>query len=123
MLISDNIVLAFFITWYCVQVCCCGQSIWNFYFEFIRSRNQVTGTNMDDVCSFLMCLGLCFIDFLLLPCAKKMLFPPSIAIVIAILLPVLLTTMMMMMMMMMIAAVALPSISAAISGPCITMNE
>ena len=53
MLISDNIVLAVLsrgIVSKFVAVGARRQSIWNFYVDFIRSKNQVT--NMDDVCKF-----------------------------------------------------------------------
>jgi len=67
MLISDNIVLAvLYITWHCVQICCCRQSVWNFYVDlFIRSKNQVT--NMDDVCKFFdFAVFLCVLHFYVL---------------------------------------------------------
>ena len=64
MLISDNTVLVVLsrgIVSKFVAVGARRQSIWNFYVDFIRSKNQVT--NMDDVCKFFD-FFLCFYIFM-----------------------------------------------------------
>ena len=61
MLISDNIVLAV-LSRGIVSKFVAVQSIWNFYVDFIRSKNQVT--NMDDVCKFFDVVVFCgFFNF------------------------------------------------------------
>jgi len=43
-----------------------SQSVWNFYVDFIRSKNQVT--NMDDVCKLFDFVVLCVFNFLCSVC-------------------------------------------------------